>query len=168
MAESTAQIVSKLENADYYRILGVERSAQAADVKRAFYRIAAYYHPDRYDGEEEQECVCRTRIYKLAVEAYTVLSRPDSRASYDQLLASGYRRMDAVAAFEQSRAPKQRSLAELAESKQGRAHAAEAERLWQARDLEGARAHLVSACRYEPQNKPLRQKHDQLYRELDA
>ncbi len=168
MGDSTAQIVSKLENADYYGILGVDRTAQAADIKRAFYRIAAYYHPDRYDGVEEQECMHRTRIYKLAVEAYTVLSRPDSRASYDQLLASGHRRMDTVAVFEQSRQPKSRTLAELAQTKQGRAHAAEAERLWSGRDLEGARAHLVSACRYEPQNKELRQKLDQLYRELDA
>lgn len=167
MADSTAELVQRLERADYYGILGVDPKAQLVDVKRAFYRIAAHFHPDRYEGAEERECAHRTRVYKLAVEAYTVLSRPDSRASYDELRAAGHKRMDAVAAFEQSRTPKARSLEDIAVSKEAKAHAKRADYFWAKNELEDARASLVNACRFDPQNRDLKQKLEELYRLLE-
>ncbi len=166
MADSTAELVTRLERADYYERLGVDPKAHLVDVKRAFYRIAAHYHPDRYEGAEEHECEARTRIFKLAVEAYTVLSRADSRASYDALHAAGHKRMDTVAAFVQSRAPKVRSLEELAQSNQAKVLAKQAHEAWAAGELEDARAALVSACRLEPQNRELKQRLEKLYEEL--
>ena len=167
MADSTAELVQRLERADYYGILGVDPKAQLGDLKRAFYRIAAHFHPDRYEGIEENECAHRTRVFKLAVEAYTILSRPDSRASYDELRAAGHKRMDAVAAFEQARAPKTRTLEDIAQGKDAKAHAKQADFYWAKNELEDARASLVSACRFDPQNKELRQRLDQLYRALE-
>lgn len=167
MADSTAELVQRLERADYYGILGVDPKAELGDLKRAFYRIAAHFHPDRYEGAEENECAHRTRVYKLAVEAYTVLSHPDSRASYDELRAAGHKRMDAVAAFEQSRASKTRSLEEIAQGKEAKAHAKRADYFWAKNDLEEARASLVNACRFDPRNAELRQKLDELYRLLE-
>ena len=75
--------------------------------------------------------------------------------------------MDAVAAFEQARAPKTRTLEDIAQGKDAKAHAKQADFYWAKNELEDARASLVSACRFDPQNKELRQRLDQLYRALE-
>jgi molecular chaperone DnaJ len=61
---------------DYYRILGVERSAAAEDVKRAYRKLAHEHHPDKGGSEEK---------FKEVNEAYQVLSDPQKRQQYDQL-----------------------------------------------------------------------------------
>lgn len=63
---------------DYYEILGIERNASEAKIKRAFRKLAFAYHPDRNheDGAEER--------FKEVNEAYEVLSDPDRRATYDR------------------------------------------------------------------------------------
>jgi molecular chaperone DnaJ len=63
---------------DYYDILGVDRNASAADIKKAFRKLAFEHHPDRnkHDGAEEK--------FKEVSEAYEVLSDPDKRANYDR------------------------------------------------------------------------------------
>ena len=63
---------------DYYDILGLDRSASEAEVKRAFRKLAFKYHPDRNreDGAEER--------FKEVNEAYEVLSDPERRANYDR------------------------------------------------------------------------------------
>jgi curved DNA-binding protein len=65
---------------DYYKILGVERSASPEDVKRAFRKLAMKYHPDRNPGKKEAE-----EKFKEINEAYEVLSDPQKKARYDQL-----------------------------------------------------------------------------------
>lgn len=61
---------------DYYKVLGIDKSASQDDVKRAFRKLAHKYHPDKPDGNEEK--------FKEINEAYQVLSKPDSRQKYDQ------------------------------------------------------------------------------------
>ena len=63
---------------DYYEVLGVDRSASDAEVKRAFRKLAFKYHPDRNreDGAEEK--------FKEVNEAFGVLSDSEKRASYDR------------------------------------------------------------------------------------
>src|SRR5256714_4251398 len=63
---------------DYYEILGVGRQASPEDLKRAFRKIAMDSHPDR----NPDDAVAHER-FKEASEAYTVLSDPDRRRSYD-------------------------------------------------------------------------------------
>lgn len=63
---------------DYYQILGVERDATADQIKSAFRRVAAKFHPDRNPGDKDAE-----RKFKEAVEAYEVLSDPEKRKLYD-------------------------------------------------------------------------------------
>ena len=64
---------------DYYEVLGVERSADADALKKAFRKLAMQYHPDRNPGDKEAE-----EKFKEASEAYEVLSDPDRRARFDR------------------------------------------------------------------------------------
>ncbi|MFW6126019.1 MAG: molecular chaperone DnaJ [Chloroflexota bacterium] len=68
---------------DYYEVLGVDRSASADEVKRAFRRQAMKYHPDRNreDGAEQR--------FKEVNEAFEVLSDPEKRSAYDRFGHAG-------------------------------------------------------------------------------
>jgi molecular chaperone DnaJ len=86
---------------DYYEVLGVDRGADAVEVKRAFRRLARELHPDvnKHDPEAEEK-------FKEAAEAYEVLSDPDRRSTYDRfghqgLSSRGWApRTDAFGSFE--------------------------------------------------------------------
>lgn len=64
---------------DYYEVLGVEKSASEAEIKKAYRKLAIQYHPDKNPGDKEAE-----EKFKEAAEAYSVLSDKDKRARYDQ------------------------------------------------------------------------------------
>ena len=69
---------------DYYEVLGVERSASADEIKKAYRKAALKYHPDKTPGDKEVE-----EKFKEAAEAYDVLSNPDKKARYDQFGHAG-------------------------------------------------------------------------------
>ena len=69
---------------DYYEVLGVEKNATEADLKKAYRRLAMKYHPDRNPGDEQAEA-----SFKEAKEAYEVLSDAQKRAAYDQFGHAG-------------------------------------------------------------------------------
>jgi curved DNA-binding protein len=69
-----------MEYKDYYRVLGVERSASADDVRKAYRKLAMQYHPDRNPGDKQAE-----EKFKEINEAYQVLGDPQKRARFDQL-----------------------------------------------------------------------------------
>jgi molecular chaperone DnaJ len=69
---------------DYYEILGVQRNATEAEIKKAYRRLAMKYHPDRNTGDEEAETK-----FKEAKEAYEVLADAQKRAAYDQFGHAG-------------------------------------------------------------------------------
>lgn len=60
---------------DYYTILGIEKTASADEVKKAFRKLAHKYHPDKKTGDEAK--------FKEINEAYTILSDQKKRAEYD-------------------------------------------------------------------------------------
>ena len=64
---------------DYYEVLGVDRNADDATLKKAYRKLAKKYHPDMNPGDKEAEAK-----FKEATEAYGVLSDPDKRRQYDQ------------------------------------------------------------------------------------
>ena len=69
---------------DYYEVLGVDKSASADAIKKAYRKKAIQYHPDKNPGDKEAE-----EKFKEAAEAYEVLSNPDKRARYDQFGHAG-------------------------------------------------------------------------------
>ena len=69
---------------DYYEVLGVDKSATADDIKRAYRKLAVKYHPDKNPGNKEAE-----EKFKEAAEAYSVLSDSDKKMKYDQFGHAG-------------------------------------------------------------------------------
>ncbi|MFO8006641.1 MAG: molecular chaperone DnaJ [Candidatus Brocadiia bacterium] len=73
---------------DYYEVLGVERDASEAEIKKAYRKLALEYHPDR--NPDKPEAADR---FKEAAEAYQVLSDADKRARYDRYGHAGLKGM---------------------------------------------------------------------------
>ncbi len=68
---------------DYYKLLGVERTASQDEIRKAFRKLAAKYHPDRHQGDKAME-----EKFKEVNEAYEVLRDPTKRQRYDALGAN--------------------------------------------------------------------------------
>lgn len=73
---------------DFYKILGVNKSATAAEIKKAYHQLAMKYHPDRNPDNKEAEAK-----FKEAAAAYEVLSDSEKRQKYDQFGHAAYENM---------------------------------------------------------------------------
>lgn len=70
---------------DYYSVLGVDRNADAATIKKAYRKLAQKYHPDKNPGDKHAE-----DQFKQLTEAYAVLSDKEKRQQYDQFGDAGF------------------------------------------------------------------------------
>ena len=64
---------------DYYKTLGISKTASEAEIKKAYKKLAMQYHPDRNRGDKKAE-----ERFKEVNEAYQVLSDPEKKKNYDQ------------------------------------------------------------------------------------
>ena len=94
-----------MANRDYYEVLGIDKNATEADIKRAYRRMARKYHPD-LNKEHPKEA---EENFKKVNEAYHVLSDADKRAQYDQMGHDAFRQ-----AAQNGGGPDQEVSAELA------------------------------------------------------
>lgn len=69
---------------DYYEVLGVDKNANEADIKKAYRRVAMKYHPDRNPDDPQADAK-----FKEASEAYEILATQEKRAAYDQFGHAG-------------------------------------------------------------------------------
>ena len=69
---------------DFYEVLGVDKSASAEEIKKAYRKKALQFHPDKNPGNKEAE-----EKFKEAAEAYDVLSDPSKKSRYDQFGHAG-------------------------------------------------------------------------------
>jgi molecular chaperone DnaJ len=84
--------MSTIEKRDYYEVLGVARTANADDIKKAYRKLAVQHHPDRNPGDASAE-----EKFKEAAEAYGVLSDEEKRARYDRF---GHQGMSGMGGFD--------------------------------------------------------------------
>lgn len=69
---------------DFYKVLGVSKSATDAEIKSAYRKLAIKYHPDKNKTKEAEE------KFKEVTKAYEVLSDSQKRQTYDQFGASAF------------------------------------------------------------------------------
>ncbi|MCS7183259.1 MAG: DnaJ domain-containing protein [Thermoanaerobaculum sp.] len=69
--------------ANFYELLGVQRSASTEEIRAAFRRLARELHPDRFQGAEKARAEER---FQRITQAFNILSNPDTRARYDRSL----------------------------------------------------------------------------------
>lgn len=72
------------EKRDYYEVLGLQKGASEAEIKKAFRKMAMKYHPDKNPGDKEAE-----EKFKEVNEAYSILSDPDKKNRYDRFGHAG-------------------------------------------------------------------------------
>ena len=80
--EQAKRAESKAKKRDYYSILGVDRNASDAEIKKAYRKLAIKYHPDRNSESEEAKAMAQKKFIDVG-DAYAVLSDPQKKQMYD-------------------------------------------------------------------------------------
>lgn len=98
MNESEIRALARLvDRMDYYRLLRVDRSAPAPEVRAAYHDARRRFHPDTFFRAPDDVRTAVDRIAKRITEAYTVLRDVARRSSYDSALERGALRFDSEA-----------------------------------------------------------------------
>jgi curved DNA-binding protein CbpA len=142
-----------LEQLDYYTLLQVEQDASADQVRRAFHRFAAKYHPDRFlgAGAEQAKIERAAQIYRRGAEAYKILCDPQRRKLYNAGLARGELRFDPTAEPPPTPAVVGQWPIKV-KSPVARPFATKAEQLFKAGDFGNAKVNLKLALSKDPGN----------------
>jgi curved DNA-binding protein CbpA len=141
-----------IDDASYYEILGVLEIADAEAIQRAFHEFSLGFHPDAHLDADEEARARLTRVFQRGVEAYRVLSVPETRAAYDLALAKGELRLERGAGTRVETGA--RSLDELCRSPGAKLYAKRAEELIASGELEKATSELYRALRAEEGENP--------------
>lgn len=82
MLEEAKKEESKAKKRDYYEILGVSKNADENEIRKSYKKLALKYHPDRNNESEEDKQMAEKKFRDIS-DAYTVLSDPKKKQSYD-------------------------------------------------------------------------------------
>ncbi|CAJ0896628.1 4075_t:CDS:2, partial [Entrophospora sp. SA101] len=85
---------------DYYEVLGINKDASEAEIKKAYHKLALKYHPDRYAGKPESEKKVAEEKFKEINEAHSILSDKEKRQNYDRYGHAGTEGFQAGGGFE--------------------------------------------------------------------
>ena len=77
--DKAQKLLKRSKEEDYYKTLGISRSASAREIKRAYHKLAAEHHPDKNPDDKEGA----EMRFKAVASAYEVLSDEDKRKKYD-------------------------------------------------------------------------------------
>lgn len=75
--------LKKSKRKNYYKILGIEKSADEAEIKKAYRKKAIEWHPDKHNTKSEEEVKHAEAMFKDVGEAYAILSDPQKKQRYD-------------------------------------------------------------------------------------
>lgn len=145
----------RLDELDYYALLGVTESDSVGDYERAYHRFALRFHPDCHLEREAPIRDALTRIFQRGAEARRVLSDPQLRARYRALLREGAIRLSEetpVPSIDLSRDLP--ALHQTCRSAGAKLEAMTAFRAWQRGEFESARQRLVSALAFDGNANP--------------
>jgi curved DNA-binding protein CbpA len=146
----------KLDQLDYYTLLGVSREASDTDIRRAFRTFAKKYHPDRFPAHETEKRARATQIYRRGAEGFQVLTDEAARRLYDKALAQGIRRLTAEQRDSASRPRKPKPSEPTIQSTEARRWFERARAAAEGRDFQAAWRSLEKAIGLEPENELIR------------
>ena len=85
--------MARIDELDYYRLLGVTRESSLDEIQQAFHEFARRYHPDAHT-EDPTRHARYVKVFRRGTEAYRVLRSPVARKAYDAQLDAGQLRFD--------------------------------------------------------------------------
>jgi DnaJ-class molecular chaperone len=150
--EWRAQVIStadRLDEIDYFRLLGCSANAKPAALRQAFRQLASSYHPDGFVGAGDEVLQSAlSRIYRRLTEAYAVLRNPSDRAAYQAGLSLGLTRFDPDRSVHAKR--QAQAAARPGQTEKGRRHYKHATLAMAQGNRYGARAEIRLALLHEP------------------
>ena len=157
-----------LETMSYYEVLRVMPDASPLEIQQAFHELSLRCHPDRFVDDGPEVSAAAAVVFKRAVEAYSILKRPNLRQRYDAELgkAGGAPVKIDEHAIVQKKKHEQRTLFMIANDPKAKKFAAKADAFLDQGNLEAARIQLISAVQNDPQNEELKERLDILYEAL--
>lgn len=144
--------MDRLEQLDYYTLLGVEPHATSDEIRAAFHQFALKFHPDRHSGADAAKLARAAQIYRRGAEAYRILTSPEMRRVYDVGLGAGKLRFDPEEADRESRRPKSSTASFSVKSASARPFVSKAQAAFKQGDLQTAKLNLQIALKHEPGN----------------
>jgi DnaJ-class molecular chaperone len=153
---SIVAIYESLETQSYYDLLRVPPDAEVHRIKASYVKLAAACHPDAHRRSAPEDRAAAGSVFKRIVEAYRVLSSPDSRARYDRALSNGKLRIDPLA--RDSKPPTLRTLETLAVTLSAKQFARAADRLIGEGKLKEAKMQIALALSRDGENAELQER----------
>lgn len=144
----------RLDQLDYYTLLGIADDASADAIQRAFHAFALKFHPDRHAGSSDDKVHRTAEIYRRGAEAYRVLLNPEMRKRYNEMLKKGVLRYEHDST-PQGEQPTGRYGALRLRSPKARPFASKALEAIRNGDWQTARLNLRLALQHEPGNPAL-------------